>query len=173
MTKEEIKISEKIDNDKILTQTDIEKFEEYCAAVKHDLEASELSKSKQKEIFETLAYHEKVRLATNRLGAKMREIGKELDAINEKYKKEPNDAKAAKLAQEHAKKKAKGEQLKKIRKTYLDEFHRTTKDAQRCDAELNQALKDKGLKYEGRGTAHKKAKVSRTPFERTNVRSAK
>ena len=29
MTKEEIKISEKIDNDKILTQIDIEKFEEY------------------------------------------------------------------------------------------------------------------------------------------------
>ena len=176
MTKEEIRISEKIDRDNILTVKDKENFQIYCDAVRHDLEASGLSESKQREIYETLIYHEKVRLAANRIGAKMNTVADEMDAINEKYKREPNDAKAAKLAQEHAKKKAKAEQLKKIRKTYADEFHRTTKDTQRCDSELNDALKAKGYKIEARGSIHKKSQevnVRQSPLAKVKTRAAK
>ena len=176
MTKEEIRISEKIDRDNILSAKDKENFAIYCDAVKRDLEASGLNENKQREIYETLTYHEKVRFAANRIGAKMNAIADEMDEINEKYKREPNDAKAAKLAQEHAKKKAKGEQLKKIRKTFADEFHRTTKDAQRCDAELNEALKARGYKIEARGSIHKKSQVvnaRQSPLVKVKTRAAK
>ena len=139
----------------VLTKEDWAKYKLYIKMLKRDLKASKLPKDRQKEIFNVLAYNEQMRMATNRIGIERNKIIDQQEAINKKYKIEPNDVKARQLAEEHKKLGVKATVLDKERSYFFQKFHETKTRTVQLDNELTEALIKQGYKIGKDGRARK------------------
>lgn len=153
----------------VFTKEDWKKYNEYANMLKRDLKVSKLPKEKQEEIFNVLAYHEQMRMATNRIGAERNAVIDQQIKINEQYKIEPSDAKARKLAEEHRKLGVKAEELNKERNYFLQKFHETSARAVSLDNELTEALIKQGYKIGKDGKARKGEAYRNTPAAKTRI----
>ena len=124
---------------------------------------------KQEETFNVLAYHEQMRIAANRIGTEYNALVDKMEEINAKYKVEPSDAKARKLAEEHKKLLAKSNELDKERNYFLQKFHETSSRAVALDNELTEALIKQGYKIGKDGKARKGEAYRQTPIAKTRV----
>ena len=157
----------------VFTKEDWKKYNEYADAVKRDLSVSGLSKEKQKEIFNTLAYNEQMRIAANRIVAERNAITDKRNALIIKYRSEPNDAIAQKLSKEIEKWGVKHDALGKEKEYFLQKFHETSARAVVLDRELNDALIKKGYKIDARGRLRKSEGCRQSPTVKTRTRVTK
>ena len=147
----------------VFTKEDWKKYNEYAKMVKRDLEVSKLPKERQEEIFNVLAYNEQMRMATNRIGMEHNSLVAKQRELNERYKTEPNDAKARKIAEEHAKLGKIMDALMEERNYFLQKFHEISPRAVALDKEMNEALIKQGYKIDKNGRPRKGVNERNSP----------
>ena len=157
----------------VFTKEDWEKYNEYAEAVKRDLSVSGLSKERQEEIFNVLAYNEQMRMAANRLGTEYNELNAQRNQLIDKYEVEPKDSKAKKIAGDIQKVTAKRNDVGQERNHFMKKFHETSARAVALDRELNDALIKQGYKIDARGRLRKSEGYRQSPTVKTRTRVTK
>ena len=124
----------------VFTQADWNKYNKYAAEIKGYLDVSGLPENTKTHIFNVLATREQMRLATNRIASEQNVLIDQMKEINKKYKVEPNDAKARKLAEEHRKLEVKVQALAEERAYFLGKYNSLASEAKKCIDQYNAAV---------------------------------